>query len=68
MAKVVFTPSGERHVSPARIGPRALYSSSIGAAQTHTIFVDGQIIRDRAHLAIPVHDRAHLLFQALSGG
>jgi sulfur carrier protein ThiS len=34
-----------------------------------TIFVDGQIIRDRAHLADPVHESSRIyVFQALSGG
>jgi sulfur carrier protein ThiS len=31
--------------------------------------VDGQIIRDRAHLADPVHESSRIyVFQALSGG
>ena len=34
-----------------------------------TIFVDGQTIRDRAHLADPVHESSRIyVFQALSGG
>ena len=34
-----------------------------------TIFVDGQIIRDRARLADAVHERSTIhVFQALSGG
>jgi sulfur-carrier protein len=34
-----------------------------------TIFVDGRMIRDRAHLADPVHESSRIyVFQALSGG
>ena len=34
-----------------------------------TIFVDGQIIRDRARLSDPVHESSTIyVFQALSGG
>jgi len=34
-----------------------------------TIFVDGRMIRDRAHLADPVHQSSRIyVFQALSGG
>ena len=34
-----------------------------------TIFVDGRMIRDRTHLADPVHDSSRIyVFQALSGG
>jgi hypothetical protein len=83
MAKVVFTPNIQRHVSPGRTVREVLENIFLENSQARsyvlddqsglrkhmTIFLDGRMIRDRARLGDTVTETSTIyVLQALSGG